>query len=115
MPFEKTCYVKSLCNIEINNAVPNPVALPWLFDGPDISICNHLGPASGKWLAINCPAQEACAFEFYTLPKLYFKNTYSIEAAIHNRIVRVRSRSDRRIRSPDKGKFIKKKTKFSLN
>merc|ERR1712216_350013 len=46
--------------------------------------------------------QEACAFEFYTLPKLYFKNTYSIEAAIHNRIVRVRSRSDRRIRSSDK-------------
>ena len=53
--------------------------------------------------------QEACAFEFYTLPKLYFKNTYSIEAATHNRIVRVRSRSDRRIRSSDKGKFIKKK------
>jgi small subunit ribosomal protein S26e len=52
--------------------------------------------------------QEACAFEFYTLPKLYFKNIYSIEAAIHNRVVRVRSKKDRRIRGSNKIKIIKK-------
>ena len=46
--------------------------------------------------------QEACAFESYTLPKLYFKNIYSIEAAIHNRIVRVRSKKDRKIRGINK-------------
>ena len=52
--------------------------------------------------------QEACAFESYTLPKLYFKNIYSIEAAIHNRIVRVRSKKDRKIRGINKIKIIKK-------
>ena len=52
--------------------------------------------------------QEACAFEFYTLPKLYFKNIYSIEAAIHNRVVRVRSKKERRIREITKNKIVKK-------
>jgi len=52
--------------------------------------------------------QDACAFEYYALPKLYFKNIYSIEAAIHNRVVRVRSKNDRRIRGPNKLKIVKK-------
>jgi len=49
--------------------------------------------------------QDACALEYYTLPKLYFKNHYSVEAAIHKKIVRVRSREGRKIRNslPRKG------------
>jgi len=34
----------------------------------------------------------------YMIPKLYVKNYYCIEAAVHQRIVKVRSRKDRRIR-----------------
>mmetsp|Transcript_28721 Transcript_28721/g.45031 ORF Transcript_28721/g.45031 Transcript_28721/m.45031 type:complete len:103 (-) Transcript_28721:742-1050(-) len=43
--------------------------------------------------------QDAIVYQTYSLPKLYLKNIYSIEAAIHNRIVRVRSKNDRKIRS----------------
>ena len=53
--------------------------------------------------------QEACVYDHYSLPKLYFKNIYSIEAAIHNRIVRVRSRENRRIRTHAKDKNFKNK------
>jgi small subunit ribosomal protein S26e len=52
--------------------------------------------------------QEACVYESYCLPKMYFKNTYSIEAAIHNKIVRVRSRSGRKNRQPPRRKNAKK-------
>jgi small subunit ribosomal protein S26e len=44
--------------------------------------------------------QESCAYESYTLPKMYRKCFYSISAAIHSKIVRVRSREARRIREP---------------
>merc|ERR1712138_273530 len=44
--------------------------------------------------------RDASAIENYALPKLYIKQYYCIEAAIHQRIVRVRSRTDRRIRAP---------------
>jgi small subunit ribosomal protein S26e len=44
--------------------------------------------------------QEACPYEGYMLPKIYRKVYYSISAAIHSRVVRVRSRKMRRNREP---------------
>merc|ERR1711933_165004 len=44
--------------------------------------------------------QDATAYESYTLPKIYVKMFYCIDSAIHHRIVRVRSRRARRIRTP---------------
>ncbi len=44
--------------------------------------------------------KEAAAFENYQLPKLYIKQYYCVEAAVHQRIVRVRSVEDRRNRAP---------------
>lgn len=46
--------------------------------------------------------QDACAIENYALPKIYRKVYYSISAAIHSKIVRVRSRKARRDREPPK-------------
>merc|ERR1719171_3259959 len=43
---------------------------------------------------------EASADENYVLPKVYYKMFYSIEAAIHHRVVRVRSKEARRNRAP---------------
>ena len=44
--------------------------------------------------------RDASAYENYALPKLYIKQYYSVEAAVHQRIVRVRSAVDRRNREP---------------
>ncbi|KAI8473255.1 MAG: ribosomal protein S26e [Monoraphidium minutum] len=44
--------------------------------------------------------QAASVFESYALPKIYRKVYYSISAAIHSRIVRVRSRKNRKNREP---------------
>merc|ERR1719223_1394593 len=44
--------------------------------------------------------REASAYENYPLPKLYVKQYYSVEAAVHQRIVRSRSMETRRNREP---------------
>lgn len=44
--------------------------------------------------------REASAYEAYALPKLYVKQYYSVEAAVHQRIVRSRSVATRRNRNP---------------
>jgi small subunit ribosomal protein S26e len=44
--------------------------------------------------------KDASAYEGYTLPKLYVKQYYCVEAAVHQKIVRVRSVIDRRNREP---------------
>ena len=44
--------------------------------------------------------RDASVYEAYALPKIYIKNYYCVEAAIHQRIVRVRSVEGRRNRLP---------------
>ena len=44
--------------------------------------------------------RDASVYEAYALPKIYIKNYYCVEAAIHQRIVRVRSIAGRRNREP---------------
>ncbi|KAI3434607.1 hypothetical protein D9Q98_002675 [Chlorella vulgaris] len=46
--------------------------------------------------------QDACAIDGYALPKIYRKVYYCVSAAIHSKIVRVRSVKDRRNREPPK-------------
>lgn len=42
--------------------------------------------------------KEACAYDVYTLPKVYMKQSYCISCAVHRRIVRGRSAEARKIR-----------------
>jgi small subunit ribosomal protein S26e len=49
--------------------------------------------------------RDASAYENYALPKLYIKQFYCIEAAVHQRIVRVRSVENRRIRENPQAKL----------
>jgi small subunit ribosomal protein S26e len=54
--------------------------------------------------------KDASAYPEYQLPKLYLKMYYCVEAAVHQRIVRGRSKEARRIRTPPERKsFASKK------
>lgn len=44
--------------------------------------------------------REASVFDNYALPKLYIKQYYCVEAAVHQRIVRSRRVETRRNREP---------------
>merc|ERR1711907_403740 len=44
--------------------------------------------------------KDASCIDGYALPKIYIKQFYCIEAAIHQRVVRVRSVEARKIRDP---------------
>ncbi len=44
--------------------------------------------------------REASVYEDYNVPKLYIKQYYSIDAAVHQRLVRARRATERKNRAP---------------
>lgn len=47
--------------------------------------------------------KDASVYQTYTLPKIYLKMQYCVSCAFHTRIVRARSKADRKVRYSTRG------------